>query len=49
MVVGSSKSRQRLSRLVDKLEEEMMRERDLKLNVQLKDNIAQIESGDWRT
>ncbi len=33
-------SRQRLSRLVDKLEE--MRERDLKLNVQLKDNIAQL-------
>lgn len=33
-------SRQRLSKLVDKLEE--MRERDLKLNVQLKDNIAQL-------
>lgn len=33
-------SRQRLSRLVNKLEE--MRERDLKLNVQLKDNIAQL-------
>ncbi|EDS1945080.1 aerobic respiration two-component sensor histidine kinase ArcB [Salmonella enterica subsp. enterica] len=33
-------SRQRLSRLVQKLEE--MRERDLKLNVQLKDNIAQL-------
>ncbi|CSQ55769.1 aerobic respiration control sensor protein ArcB [Shigella sonnei] len=32
-------SRQRLSRLVQKLEE--MRERDLSLNVQLKDNIAQ--------
>ncbi|EGP4236380.1 aerobic respiration two-component sensor histidine kinase ArcB [Escherichia coli] len=34
------KSRQRLSRLVQKLEE--MRERDLSLNVQLKDNIAQL-------
>ncbi|MBK4715347.1 MULTISPECIES: aerobic respiration two-component sensor histidine kinase ArcB [Tenebrionibacter/Tenebrionicola group] len=33
-------SRQRLSRLVEKLEE--MRERDLMLNVQLKDNIAQL-------
>ncbi|HBD0393780.1 TPA: aerobic respiration two-component sensor histidine kinase ArcB [Escherichia coli] len=33
-------SRQRLSRLVQKLEE--MRERDLSLNVQLKDNIAQL-------
>ncbi|MCN8487475.1 aerobic respiration two-component sensor histidine kinase ArcB [Escherichia coli] len=33
-------SRQRLSRLVQKLEE--MRERDLGLNVQLKDNIAQL-------
>ena len=33
-------SRQRLSRLVEKLEE--MRECDLKLNVQLKDNIAQL-------
>ncbi|NDJ56179.1 aerobic respiration two-component sensor histidine kinase ArcB [Enterobacteriaceae bacterium 4M9] len=33
-------SRQRLSRLVEKLEE--MRERDLTLNVQLKDNIAQL-------
>ncbi|BDH44427.1 aerobic respiration control sensor protein [Salmonella enterica subsp. enterica serovar Choleraesuis] len=33
-------SRQRLSRLVNKLEE--MRERDLKLNVQLKDNIDQL-------
>ncbi|WP_085035932.1 aerobic respiration two-component sensor histidine kinase ArcB, partial [Cronobacter sakazakii] len=33
-------SRQRLSKLVDKLEE--MRERDLKLNVKLKDNIAQL-------
>lgn len=33
-------SRQRLSRLVSKLEE--MRERDLKLNVQLKDNIAKL-------
>ncbi|EFG7496676.1 aerobic respiration two-component sensor histidine kinase ArcB [Escherichia coli] len=33
-------SRQRLSRLVQKLEE--MRERDLNLNVQLKDNIAQL-------
>lgn len=32
--------RQRLSRLVQKLEE--MRERDLSLNVQLKDNIAQL-------
>ena len=34
-------SRQRLSRLVQKLEE--MRERDLSLNVQLKDNIAQLK------
>ncbi|HFI6447713.1 TPA: aerobic respiration two-component sensor histidine kinase ArcB [Escherichia coli] len=33
-------SRQRLSRLVQKLEE--MRERDFSLNVQLKDNIAQL-------
>ncbi len=33
-------SRRRLSRLVEKLEE--MRERDLQLNVQLKDNIAQL-------
>ncbi|EFE7873909.1 aerobic respiration two-component sensor histidine kinase ArcB [Escherichia coli] len=33
-------SRQRLSRLVQKLEE--MRERDLSLNVQLRDNIAQL-------
>ena len=33
-------SRQRLSKLVEKLEE--MRERDLILNVQLKDNIAQL-------
>lgn len=33
-------SRQRLSRLVQKLEE--MRERDLSFNVQLKDNIAQL-------
>ena len=33
-------SRQRLSRMVQKLEE--MRERDLSLNVQLKDNIAQL-------
>ncbi|EPI4923620.1 aerobic respiration two-component sensor histidine kinase ArcB [Escherichia coli] len=33
-------SRQRLSRLVQKLEE--MRERDLSLNVRLKDNIAQL-------
>ncbi len=33
-------SRQRLSRLVQNLEE--MRERDLSLNVQLKDNIAQL-------
>ncbi|WP_414165060.1 aerobic respiration two-component sensor histidine kinase ArcB [Superficieibacter sp. BNK-5] len=33
-------SRQRLSRLVQKLE--VMRERDLKLNVQMKDNIAQL-------
>ncbi|EGQ2060616.1 aerobic respiration two-component sensor histidine kinase ArcB [Escherichia coli] len=33
-------SRQRLSRLVQKMEE--MRERDLSLNVQLKDNIAQL-------
>ncbi len=33
-------SRQRLSRLVQKLEE--MRERDLSLNVQLKDNITQL-------
>ncbi|EFA9212748.1 aerobic respiration two-component sensor histidine kinase ArcB [Escherichia coli] len=33
-------SRQRLSRLVQKLEE--MRERDLSLNIQLKDNIAQL-------
>ncbi|HCN7922691.1 TPA: aerobic respiration two-component sensor histidine kinase ArcB [Escherichia coli] len=33
-------SRRRLSRLVQKLEE--MRERDLSLNVQLKDNIAQL-------
>ncbi len=33
-------SRQRLSRLVQKLEE--MRERDVSLNVQLKDNIAQL-------
>ncbi|HAW4702183.1 TPA: aerobic respiration two-component sensor histidine kinase ArcB [Shigella sonnei] len=33
-------SRQRLSRLVQKLEE--MRKRDLSLNVQLKDNIAQL-------
>ena len=33
-------SRQRLSRLVQQLEE--MRERDLSLNVQLKDNIAQL-------
>lgn len=33
-------SRQRLSRLMQKLEE--MRERDLSLNVQLKDNIAQL-------
>lgn len=33
-------SRQRLSRLAQKLEE--MRERDLSLNVQLKDNIAQL-------
>ncbi|HFF3516360.1 TPA: aerobic respiration two-component sensor histidine kinase ArcB [Escherichia coli] len=33
-------SRQRLSRLVQELEE--MRERDLSLNVQLKDNIAQL-------
>ncbi|EKE6690112.1 aerobic respiration two-component sensor histidine kinase ArcB [Escherichia coli] len=33
-------SRQRLSRLVQKLEE--MRERDLSINVQLKDNIAQL-------
>ena len=33
-------SRQRLSRLVQKLEE--MRERDLSLNVQLKDNIVQL-------
>ncbi|HFK5373256.1 TPA: aerobic respiration two-component sensor histidine kinase ArcB [Escherichia coli] len=33
-------SRQRLSQLVQKLEE--MRERDLSLNVQLKDNIAQL-------
>ncbi|WP_318363371.1 aerobic respiration two-component sensor histidine kinase ArcB [Enterobacter sp.] len=33
-------SRQRLSRLVDKLEE--MRDRDLKLNVQLRDNISQL-------
>ncbi|WP_096962648.1 aerobic respiration two-component sensor histidine kinase ArcB [Escherichia coli] len=33
-------SRQRLSRLVQKLEE--MRERDLSLNVQLKDNVAQL-------
>lgn len=33
-------SQQRLSRLVQKLEE--MRERDLSLNVQLKDNIAQL-------
>ena len=33
-------SRQRLSRLVQRLEE--MRERDLSLNVQLKDNIAQL-------
>ena len=33
-------SRQRLSRLVEKLE--VMRERDLKLNVQMKDNIAQL-------
>lgn len=33
-------SRQRLTRLVEKLEE--MRERDLQLNVQLKDNIAQL-------
>lgn len=33
-------SRQRLSRLVQKLEE--MRERDLSLNVQLKDNISQL-------
>ena len=33
-------SRQRLSRLVQKLEE--MRERDLSLNVQLKDNIAKL-------
>ncbi|UUN32673.1 aerobic respiration two-component sensor histidine kinase ArcB [Escherichia coli] len=33
-------SRQRLSRLLQKLEE--MRERDLSLNVQLKDNIAQL-------
>jgi two-component system aerobic respiration control sensor histidine kinase ArcB len=40
-------SRQRLSRLVEKLEE--MRERDLKLNVQLKDNIPQLQSGNWRT
>lgn len=33
-------SRQRLSNMVDKLEE--MRERDLSLNVQLKDNINQL-------
>ena len=33
-------SRQRLSRLVDKLEE--MRDRDLKLNIQLKDNITRL-------
>ncbi len=33
-------SRQRLSRLVQKLE--VMRERDLKLNVQMKDNISQL-------
>lgn len=33
-------SRQRLSKLVEKLVE--MRERDLKLNIQLKDNIAQL-------
>ena len=41
-VVGEQleESRQRLSRLVQKLEE--MRERDLSLNVQLKDNIAQL-------
>ena len=35
-------SRQRLSRLVQKLEE--MRERDLSLNVQLKDNIAKVQA-----
>ncbi|EOL9955289.1 aerobic respiration two-component sensor histidine kinase ArcB [Escherichia coli] len=41
VVVGQlEESRQRLSRLVQKLEE--MRERDLSLNVQLKDNIAQL-------
>lgn len=40
MVEQLEESRQRLSKLVDKLEE--MRERDLKLNVQLKDNIAQL-------
>ncbi len=47
VVVGSEESRQRLSRLVDKLEE--MRERDLKLNVQLKDNIAQLNQEIART
>ena len=40
VVVPLEESRQRLSRLVQKLEE--MRERDLSLNVQLKDNIAQL-------
>ena len=40
VVVQLEESRQRLSRLVQKLEE--MRERDLSLNVQLKDNIAQL-------
>ncbi|EMW6776524.1 TPA: aerobic respiration two-component sensor histidine kinase ArcB [Escherichia coli] len=40
VVEQQEESRQRLSRLVQKLEE--MRERDLSLNVQLKDNIAQL-------
>lgn len=40
VVEQPEESRQRLSRLVQKLEE--MRERDLSLNVQLKDNIAQL-------
>ena len=40
LVEQLEESRQRLSRLVQKLEE--MRERDLSLNVQLKDNIAQL-------
>ena len=40
VVVEQLEESQRLSRLVQKLEE--MRERDLSLNVQLKDNIAQL-------